>query len=122
MVGRTATSLLPAAVALLFLGVGPVVSGAAEPRLGVTAANMPPQATMKRALTTASDDACIHETNDCAAEEACFTCLQVFVATVDGCAVAGDLSCSEAQETTCCTVAQEEEDCENNDLFGSFGT
>lgn len=106
-------------MAILLLLVG-LAAAAAEPHVGGADGMPPQQGVMRRALTTASDNACAAESDACAVDTACFACLTVFAAALDRCDPGDQVTCSEAQEAVCCTIAEEKEDCESNDLFGTF--
>eukprot|EP00752_Nemacystus_decipiens_P008174 g7310.t1 len=114
-----ATSLLAATMSLVVLIVGlAVVAAAAEQRLG-GAHKLPHGMMMRRALTT-SDTACASENLACADDTSCSTCAQVFVTSAAGCTDADELTCSEAQESFCCALTDEDEDCASNDTFAAL--
>ncbi|CAN0046722.1 unnamed protein product [Ectocarpus sp. 6 AP-2014] len=114
MAGRTTTAyLLPAVMALLFLLVGLVAAD--DVRLANEEGGM--GTTMRRALTTSASE-CAAEASACSSDTSCATCLIEF-ASKEECFT--DLSlCEDVQDAVCCTLADEEENCETDTTFGNY--
>lgn len=114
MAGRTATSLLPPIMALLFLLAG-LVTVTAEPHLA-TAGMMPQGMMSSRSLQADAATNCPAEVATCYADATCETCFSAFTTASDEC-FSNAQSCSSALDGFCCAItAEEEEDCQRSDL------
>ncbi|CAB1102519.1 unnamed protein product [Ectocarpus sp. CCAP 1310/34] len=100
-------------MALLFLLVGLVAAD--DVRLANEEGGM---GTMRRALTT-STSACDAEASACISDNSCATCVYEFLSKTDECGTEDSL-CEDVQDAVCCTLADEEENCETDTTFGNY--
>lgn len=114
-VGRATTGLLSAALTLLSL-----VPGLPEADGHLASADTPALGMMRRALT--SSDVCQAELYACQTDSSCYTCVEVFLDAEDRCnydTYEPD-NCGEARDIFCCSVAEEDRDCESDYAFGEL--
>ncbi|CAM9832560.1 unnamed protein product [Scytosiphon promiscuus] len=115
MAGKT---LLSTVVALCFLLWGHV-KVAADKQLAN--ADDSDSGFMRRILTTTTSDViCQTEDAACADDTSCVTCYSVFVDAAEECDTDDDADCSEAQQAFCCTLEDEDENCEGDAKFNDF--
>ena len=102
---------------LLFLLVG--FMAASGQRLA-GGAGVPLAHGMMRRILTTSEVVCESELVACAQDgDTCPTCLDLFVATADGCTV-DEETCDGAKGFFCCAITDEEEDCKSNGSFTTY--
>lgn len=110
MAGRKAIYLLPAALAFVLLLAGLVAAEAIPEERGL--------GIMSRALAT-SDTECAFELAECNADTSCVACLDEYVIKRETCDD-GEGTCDDAQAFFCCTIADEDENCENDTAFSNY--
>ncbi|CBJ33870.1 expressed unknown protein [Ectocarpus siliculosus] len=101
-------------MALLFLLVGLVAAD--DVRLANEEGGM--GTTMRRALTTSTSE-CAAELSACSSDTSCTTCVTEFLSKEEECSTEVSL-CEDVQDAVCCTLADEEENCETDTTFGNF--
>lgn len=72
---------------------------------------------MARGLVTSDSDCLTSAQAACEADEECTRCAFELSLHSDTCDPGDGASCSEVQGALCCTLAEEDRNCENNDLF-----
>eukprot|EP00752_Nemacystus_decipiens_P014883 g13251.t1 len=127
MAGRTAavaSPLLPAAaaVSLRFLMLVGLATSAGGGGLRLAHAAPAPYRMAWGALATSATTTavCAAETTACVADATCLTCLEVFAAAAHGCGDNDIQVCGDVVESVCCSLADEEEHCKDNDELGAW--